>query len=302
MSNNIKIALLGGDMRQLSVAEELSARGFSVDLWGIDKAFCQRKTVHLCEDWGEAICGCNVLVLPLPASGDGVRVHCPLLSDAASVKLSKVLELIPKDTFVIGGRFSPATKKMIDDKGFRHADYFLREELQIKNAIPTAEGAIALAMNELPVTLSGAKVAVVGYGRIGKVLASKLRLLDANVTVAARKSADLALAESYGLSAIPIVIRDGHNSLERLSKGFDVIFNTVPAWVMDESIVGQMSSETLIIDLASAPGGIDIHKAKEKGLKVIWALSLPGKNSPFTAGKIIAQMIQQILNEEGLFR
>ena len=189
---------------------------------------------------------------------------------------------------------------MMSDKGFRYIDYFLREELQIKNAVPTAEGALALAMNELPITLSGAKAAIIGYGRIGKILAAKLKALNANVTVAARKTTDLALAESVGLDTLHLVIDDERNTLEALTSGYDVIFNTVPSWLLDEKIVNIMSHETLIIDLASAPGGIDIHAAKERGLKVIWALSLPGKNSPYTAGKIIAQTIVQILTEEGI--
>lgn len=300
MRKNIKIAVLGGDMRQLSVTKALSEEGITVEMWGIDKVFCQNTTIALCEDWGETISGCSVLVLPLPVSGDGVRVHCPLLSDAASVKLSKVLDLVPRNTLILGGKFNPAIKQMLVDKGLRHIDYFLREELQIKNAIPTAEGAIALAMNELPITLSGANTAVIGYGRIGKVLASKLKLLNANVTVAARKNSDLAFAQSCGMNPLPIVVKDGKNSLEVLCDGYDVIFNTVPAWILDASVVEKLSADTLIIDLASAPGGIDLHAAKARGLKVIWALSLPGKNSPFTAGKIIAQTIMQILKEEDL--
>ena len=300
--SNMKIALLGGDLRQISVARELSSYGFSVELWGIDRAFCSQNDVFLKASWEEAINGCHILVLPLPASGDGLKVYCPLLNETADVKLSKVLELLPRDTLVLGGRFNPGVKSMIEDRGFCYVDYFLREELQIKNAIPTAEGAIAIAMNELPITLSGCRAAVIGYGRIGKILASKLRLLDAEVTVAARKSTDLALAEGNGLKTLPIIVKDGNNSLEALSESYDVIFNTVPAWVIDESVVDKMNEETLIIDLASAPGGIDIRTAKEKGLKVIWALSLPGKNSPYTAGKIIAQTIRQILLEEGWLR
>ena len=303
MQKNIKIAMIGGDMRQLSVANSLVKSGFSVALWGIDKPFCdQVKGGEICSEWGEAISGCQLLLLPLPASSDGIHIHCPLLHQNEEIKLSKVLDLIPSSTPVLGGRFSPSVKKIILDKGFLGIDYFQREEFQIKNAVPTAEGAIAIAMNELPITISGAKVAVVGNGRIGKVLSQKLKLLDAEVTVAARKSIDLALVESCGMMALPIDIRDGKNTLEHLTNEYDVIFNTVPAWIIDEKIVEKMPTKTLIIDLASAPGGVDIQAARQKGLTVIWALSLPGKNSPFTAGEIIAQTVKQILLEEGIMQ
>lgn len=301
MRKNIKVALLGGDLRQISVAKSLANDGFSVDLWGIAPPFCsQQNGFSVSSDWGATISACRVLILPLPASGDGIHISCPLLNENVELKLSKVLDLLPGDTLILGGKFSPSVKKMIADKGFRCIDYFQKEELQIKNAVPTVEGALAIAMNELPVTLSGAKTAVIGYGRIGKVLASKLKLLDANVTVAARKGADIALIESNGMSALPIYMKDGKNSLEVLADGYDVIFNTVPAWVVDANIIKKMPKETLFIDLASAPGGIDMQAAKQQGLSVIWALSLPGKCSPFTAGQIIAQTARQILIEEGI--
>lgn len=300
MRNQVKVAVLGGDMRQLAVARELSKSGLSIRSWGIDQVFCKETDTFLCGSFVEAIDGCSVMILPLPTSGDGVHIHCPLMNQAAELKLSKLLDLLPKNSLVLGGRFSPVVKAMLEERTLRHVDYFIREEVQFRNAVPTAEGAIALAMNEIPITISGAKVAVIGYGRIGKVLANKLRLLDANVTVAARKASDLALAECYGMSTLPIVANDEKNTLEVLSAGYDVIFNTVPTRVLDRRVIEKMHDETLVIDLASAPGGVDVQTAKERGIRVIWALSLPGKCAPYTAGKIIARTVEQILKEEGI--
>ena len=298
MPVNMKLALLGGDLRQLSAARVLAQQGFCVSLWGIDAGFeAEKEAFEICENWGEAISGCSALILPLPVSGDGVRINCPLLHSPESVKLAKIVDLLPGNTPIFGGRFNPAIKKMIEEKGFRVIDYYEREEFQIKNAVPTAEGAIAFAMSQLPITIAGANIAVVGYGRIGKVLAQKLKCLDANVAVAARKNADLALIESAGMSSLPIRIRDGKNSLEKLSEGYDVIFNTVPAWVIDESVVAKFSRDAVIIDLASAPGGIDLCAAKEHGLTIHSVQSLPGKYSPKTAGEIVAKTVIHILEE-----
>lgn len=300
MSNCVKLALLGGDMRQLSVVRELTALGFDVHLWGIDRAFCSVADISPECSWEEAIEDCRVLILPLPVSYDGVRVNCPLLSDFEGVKLSKVLNRLSKDTPVLGGKFSSTVMTMFSEYGVKCLDYFLREELQIKNAVPTAEGAIALAMNELPITLSGAKAAVLGYGRIGKILAHKLKVLDVDVTVAARKYEDLAFAESYGFHGLHLDYSGDVNSLEALTNGYDVIFNTIPFLVLGKTVIDKLSTSTLIIDLASAPGGVDFNAAKARQLKVLQALSLPGKCSPYTAGKIISQTIIQILEEEGI--
>ena len=125
MPKHIKLALLGGDMRQISVAQELSRFGFTTELWGIDKEFCVSSDICLCNEWSETINNCDALVLPLPASADGVRVNCPLLSDSAGVKLSKLLDLIPRETLILGGKFSPSLKLMMSDKGFRYIDYFI---------------------------------------------------------------------------------------------------------------------------------------------------------------------------------
>ena len=300
MTNRSKVTLLGGDMRQVFAIKELLLYGFDIHFWGIDKAFCSVADICPEDSWESAISDCRALILPLPASIDGVRINCPLTSDSCGVKLSKVLERLPQNNLILGGKFSPTVMTMISNHGTKCFDYFSREELQIKNAVPTAEGAIALAMNELPITLSGAKAAVLGYGRIGKILAHKLKALDVEVTVAARKHEDLAFAESYGFRSLLLNNSEGTNSLNALIMGYDIIFNTIPFVILDKTIVNKLSPNTLIIDLASAPGGIDFNAAKERGLKVIWALSLPGKCSPHTAGKIISQTIIQILEEEGI--
>lgn len=299
MQNMIKIAVLGGDMRQISAAKVLAENGYSVSLWGIDEVFCKMLGQTPCNNLNLALSGCRVLLLPLPVTEDGAHLFCPLGSEGHRIHLLEILEALPQDAFVLGGRINPNIKQLLTEKGLRHADFLSNEEFQIKNALPTAEGALAIAMNELPITIAGAKTAVIGYGRIGKILASKLKALDAEVTVAARKSADLATIECNGLSPLFLQINGCQNTLKALTKGYDVIFNTVPVRVIDESVIKELSPSTLIIDLASAPGGIDRNLAQKCGIKVIWALSLPGKNSPITAGKIIAQTVSEILETGG---
>lgn len=301
MCGNVRLAILGGDLRQLSIARHLSELGFDCAVWGLGGCEDTIGDAVRCRDWRDAIMNCRGVILPLPASADGVTVNCPLNDGSIqSLSLSLLFETVSPDTVIIGGKFTPAVINMAQSKGRRIVDYFESEELQIKNTVPTAEGAIAIAMNELPVTINGSKMAVIGYGRVGKMLADKLYALGADVTVAARKSSDLAWAKSHRYSTLKIETCHGVSTLLSLGAGYDVIFNTVPYWLFDKSILSRLDTNTLIIDLASAPGGVDSKAAGECGVRVIWALSLPGKCAPFTAGKIICESINDILISEGV--
>ena len=159
------------------------------------------------------------------------------------------------------------------------------------NAVPTAEGAIELAISETPITIRNSKCLVLGYGKVGKVLAHSLHALGAKTYVAARKYADLAFIESHGCH--PLTMQE---TTTRLGE-FDIIFNTVPALILDAEGLSKIPKSTLIIDLSSKPGGVDFEVAKELGLRVIWALSLPGRIAPVTAGIIIKDTITNILRE-----
>ena len=169
-------------------------------------------------------------------------------------------------------------------------DYTKDEIFQLRNALPTAEGALTIAMSELRRTLRGSQALVIGYGRIGKLLADLLRNMGASVTVAARKNTDRTLAQLHGCQSIPIHEAPTKNALI-LPQVYHVIFNTVPVKLIDEAILQKIPEETVLIDLASAPGGIDYDAANRLGRKTVLALSLPGKVAPITAGEILGDLI-----------
>ena len=150
-----------------------------------------------------------------------------------------------------------------------------------------------IAMEELPVTLHGARVLVLGFGRLGKLTAHRLHALGSHVSVAARKWSDLAWAEAYGYTPEHIEHLDGFLC------PYDLVVNTVPVRVLDATRLADLRPGCLVIDLASKPGGVDLEAASALGVRVIWALSIPGKVAPVTAGKIIRDTIYHILNELG---
>ncbi len=282
------ISVIGGDLRQIAVAEMLRQDGFHVKLLGFDKECVSDK--NKISEKIQDIEKSDILIFPMPVTTDTESINTPF--SRKKIYFSDLKDRIKRDALILGGRL---TRNFCDTFSENKCiDYYAREELMIKNAVPTAEGAIEIAMQETPITLNKSRCLVVGYGKIGKVLSDSLYKLGADVTVSARKYSDLAWIEVRSLHGIH------NNELEKAVDSFDIIFNTAPALILDESVLKRVSNECVIIDLASKPGGVDFEKARDLGLKVIWALSLPGKSAPVTSGKIIKDTIINILTEEGV--
>ena len=188
-----------------------------------------------------------------------------------------------------GGSF-PALEEYCKAHGLTLYNYLAREELQVLNAVPTAEGALEIMIRELDITLWGAKVLITGFGRIGEVMARMLAALGSHVTVCARRPEQLAKAEGMGCGTVTF-----SGKLDELLPCFDAVVNTVPAVVLDEKRLLLLKKGCLIVDLASKAGTAADVKTEAR---IIHALSLPGKTAPVTAGIIIGKTIENILREE----
>ena len=297
MKKQSKIAVLGGDMRQLAVANGLCDAEFEVYTSGLCSSVKQNVNIKNCDRWEDAIEGARAVVLPLPVSMDDVTLNCPALAGGDRIPLDRIIECADKGVLVLGGRIP---KRMLDAaqrKGTTIYDYFLSESLQIKNAYLTAEAAVSIAMNSLNKRLGEAKFAITGSGRISRFLAHILRRLGASVTVAARNAEALAYFALDGCDTLLIQGDDenGERWYTPLQHGYDIIFNTVPAWLFDREFLEGANRELLIIELASSPGGVDVCAARELCANVMWAPSLPGKYAPESAGRIICESVLEVL-------
>ena len=183
----------------------------------------------------------------MPATQDGVFLHTPFGS--STVSLSALLPLVKPGGTVFGGRISPAERRQIESAGLRAADYAAAETFAIRNAVPTAEGAIQIAMQELPVVLHGLPCLILGAGRVSRALQPRLHALGAAVTVAARRCTDLARCEGEGCRGIPFA------ELDAVLPDFRLIINTVPAQVLGKNRLHLLRKDALVLDLASKPGG-----------------------------------------------
>lgn len=287
------ILIAGGDLRQKYAAAELAdlpgvevhATGFTPNTW--------ENTAVIPWDGADSDAAVyDVLVLPIPASADGIRVHAPFGS--AELLLETLASYGKPGALVLGGQVRDAVRDRFERRQMIVEDYLQREELALANAVPTAEGAIQIAMEETPRTLHGERVLLVGFGRIGMALAPRLRALGMEVVVCARRCETRALAKMNGCRAVPM------HCLKEEAARCGLVMNTVPALMLNRSVLEVLPSDALVIDLASRPGGTDFDAAKQCGTRVVWALSLPGKVAPMTAGGIIADTIRNILEERGL--
>ncbi len=269
-----KYLLAGGDTRHRLMAELLIQNGERVFCYGMDGCIQLPNDAILVETVPEV----DKIILPIPVTRDQELLNAPYSSQP--ILLQDLILSIPQGSHIYGGLFPAKMTDALNQKGCVVLDYGKQEEFAQQNALPTAEGAIEIALHNTDFVLEGARVCVVGYGRIGRVLANKLRQLGCQVTVTARNQKNLEEIKQSNLSAV-------HTGALDQCDPFNIIFNTVPAPVITDKVLAVQGKQTLIIDLASLPGGVDDAYAQKNHIRCIHALSLPARCAPLTAAQII---------------
>lgn len=278
-----KWAILGGDRRQIAMLERLLEKEIPVSAWGIGEASTE-------SDWKSAIRDADYVVLPLPATEDGVRIRAPM--EASGLRFLSLLNELNSHAIIFGGKLPELWQVQAEGVGVQWYDYLQSERLQMRNALPTAEAALYLAMQLLPVTLDGCHVAVLGYGRVGSLLTEKLVAMGAEVTVYARKERDLAHAELRHCRAIPLVGCGKDSTLCDLPRNCRIVFNTIPQQIVGREVLECWRRDLFLMELASVPpGGFDTVAADELSFSLTIASALPGKHFPETAGRIVADTL-----------
>lgn len=278
--------IIGGDKRQLFLAKSIYDSGYTVMLGGFDRLKSTGALV-LC-DIKSAAEKSDVIILPVPSVRTDGSINTPFSDDCTVLDDELIEIMLKKPVFVaMKDRFLKAYPQFENAELY---DYAAKEEFAILNALPTAEGALEVAMKQFEGTVAGSRCLITGYGRIGKVLAEMLKNHKADVTVSARKSSDMAFAQAFGYKKL------NTNKLSCI-RNFDLVFNTVPSLIFDRELLENTDKNTIIIDLASLPGGVDFEAAQKLGIDAVRALALPGKCAPKTAGEIIRTTVFNIIEE-----
>ena len=286
--NKLKVAIVGGDLRFVRLAQILSYQNFDVAVYGLCHPDIPEE-VTICSSISE-LKHYPYIIGPIPFSKDGKCVFTPMCNGYISVEQ---FFLAASNSYVLGSVLGAPMRQQFEKHHIAYCDIMKMNEIAILNAIPTAEGAIQYAMQNSEITLHGSNCLVMGYGRCGKILAQKLHALGANVSVEARSTTDLSFISTYGYRPIPL------HEIKSYLHEFDFIFNTIPVKFLDKSYIDLFKSDVVYIELASMPGGIDIDYCQEKGITHVPAPSLPGIVAPKTAADILYQCLLLILRNQG---
>lgn len=282
----INVAVIGGDHRAVFTAEELLNQEAQVRLVGHDAAV---PGIQSPATVGAGLKEADAVVFPFPGVSDDGYVHTP--GDPLLLK-EEDLALLREGTPVFTGFARRYLREAAARLRLSILEVVERDEFAILNSIPSAEGAIQLAMERLPITIHGSSAFVLGFGRVGMTLARMLDGIGAKVTVVARDAAQRARAAESGYRV------NDFAGLPFISGEADMIFNTVPAKVLTVRVLKNTRPEVLIIDLATKPGGTDFEAARSLNREAILAPSLPGKVAPKTAGRILGQVVADLLIQE----
>lgn len=283
------IAVIGGDARYLELIRKLQALpDVTIVLVGFDKleqSFTGLKQSDLHEVQPADL---DVIILPITGTDDSGNIET-VFSDRPIQLTENWFEQLKKSSIIFTGIANDFLAEQTEKVGVELVPLLNRDDVAIYNSIPTAEGAIMMAIEHTDYTIHSSKVVVTGFGRVGHTIASKFSGLGADVSVAARDLSDLARINEMKLHPIPLDKLNNHLS------DCDLLINTIPAPVIKQEAIEKLPAHTVIIDLASKPGGTDFDFANKRGIKAILAKSLPGVVAPRTAGKILANVIMQIL-------
>ncbi len=300
-----RVTVIGGDRRMLHAAHRLCEAGASVTIFGQSPSLAQEAPLRIAPSLSDAVRDATALLLPLPASRDGVTINCPFAPDSA-ITLTAVTALMREtpSLLLFGGKlpspFFEEINSLPDNEFPRVTDYYDDEEFTLRNAYLTAEGALILAGRETDFALRGTSAAIIGYGRIGKLLARLLLALGVEVTVCARRPEVLLWAAMDGCH--PLRIGDDRcagGGMFPLCCAHPILFNTVPEPILTRELLLCLEPGTLLVDLASAPFGVrdvDVHEAiAENHLRYIRAPAIPGQYAPRDAGYAIADCVVERL-------
>ena len=265
----MKICLLGYSKRHDAFQKYINDKGLDFQLY---------KTYDDIPDTIDS----DVIVFPIPTTKNG-RLNI----DGAP------FGALPEDIINRSHKILLAITCNYNSENNRFFDISQWDDFAYLNAVPTAEGAIKLAIENFDKSISEQRIVITGFGRVGKILSDRLRGLGCDITVSARSLKDLYYARALNIKTLPL------SELHKETDKFDIIFQTIPTPILSEKFLKNFPACGKIIELSSGMRGTDLKFAKDQNITVIDGTCLPEKTAPLTAGNIWAETVLKIVDEQG---
>jgi len=277
----------------IRLIELFSLENYTVFIYGQEEFFLNKlnerpkeditKNIVFCNTIDECIEKSDIIISGMPLTKDNITVYSPYSKNV--IRLDFIQKLINNKLFIAGGIPEWFLKKKLLENN-RFFDLVSSEELMILNTIPIVERTIKIAIEEIEDTIYESNILIIGYERTGKVLCQRLKSLGANIYCSARKETDLSWIREARY--IPIT----YEEIKKYVSKMDIVINTVPNIILKEEILNKMNENSLIIDIASKPGGVDKNIAKLYKVRIITALGISKKIAPRTGAKFIKKIIE----------
>lgn len=284
MSNSFHVLLMGGDARYIEMVNTLSKKEIYTTLVGWEKITFPSKKVTKQTLNQIDFSTFDAIMLPVSGTNEHGEIELAPYTTEKLVLTKDMLQKTKESCVIYTGVSTPSLDKLTSSTNKKLVCLFQRDDLAILNSIPTAEGTLQIAMEQMDVTVHSSSVLVLGFGRVGLTVARVFRAVGGDVTVGIRSSTNAARVHEMGMNSLFT------EELQQNVGAFQLIINTIPHLILDSPVISNMNEETVIIDLASKPGGTDFSYAKKKEITAIHALGIPGNVAPKTAGKVIADV------------
>jgi dipicolinate synthase subunit A len=271
------VAVVGGDEREQEIARLAASAGATVRAYGFPWPDTGIPGVELAPSAAAAMAGADYALFPIPGIATDGHLYAPH-APAPITPDAELLSALRPDAAIILGKADPLLEAAARTTGRAVIEYEDDAELMLLRGPAIVEGVLAVAIGRTPVTIHAAPVGVVGFGRIGGLLARSLLALHAQVTVVARSPVARAAAYAAGCAARPI------EDLPALAPSLSMLFSTVPAPVVTRAALSALPPGSLVVDVAAPPGGVDLAAAAGYGHEAVWARGM-GASAPVTVGR-----------------
>lgn len=287
----MKYGILGGDFRNVELVKLLAKEKNIVYTYGLEKEIqkLESDNIIICDDIGE-LQDTDIVITAIPLSKDNININMPLNIYGKESKIDEALKVM-NNKLIFTGSVSSEILRKFKLYNIEILDIMKNEEFAVLNAIPTAEETIRIIIDNTKKVLHNTNCLIMGYGRIGKVLAKKLNSLSVKVECLVSDNIEKTWCRVEGYNYIEF---ENIKNKSDLLKKYDIIINTIPKIILTDELK-EIRKDTLIIDLASKPYGIDRSIVKQENLNFIEALGLPGKSAPITVAENMYEVIKNTI-------